>query len=131
MAARTDTPATKAIEWLVEQLSAASTTGWWADKLGALGTSKPAYTFTAASTPSTPTPAAADNGALDRALERAARAESAANALTDRVTHLESELQMLKRSHERLAAHLEEAVGPHEEGAHKQHWWSRLAHPST
>ena len=122
MAVRTETSATKAMEWMVDQLSAASNSGWWAEKLTALTTSSPAYKTTAVSAPSMPRSSPTVD---DIAREQAARAESDVTSLSHRVTELETELGLLKRSYEKLAAHLEEAVGPHEEGEHRSHWWSR------
>jgi hypothetical protein len=57
--------------------------------------------------------------------EQAAWAEAAVDILEKRVGQLESDLGALRQSQQDIARHLEEAVGPAGEGAHRQHWWSR------
>ncbi len=133
MSLNSNSQATKAVEWVVEKLSDASTSGWFTEKLNALANSSPAYLTGAvvssqAQAPSYAAPPAASgvsSGELNAVRDAADRAESTAQALAGRVAKLEDQMRGLRKSMEQLAAHVEEAVGPHEEGAHKQHWWSR------
>jgi hypothetical protein len=129
----------KAVEWMVDKLVVAADSGWWAEKLTTLANSAPAYLKGASALAPAPAPApsysappppSAPSGVsqadLDAVRDAAAKAESAAQALAGRVADLEDQVRQLHKSQEQLAAHVEEAVGPHEEGAHKAHWWSRL-----
>lgn len=121
----TESQTTKALEWAVERISAASQSGWWIDRLTALSSSVPAYKSPAYKSTATATVGGNHTAAAEEARRQAARAEAAADGLRARVTALESELADLRQRHDELAAHLEAAVGPSSEGAHKQHWWSR------
>ncbi len=132
MSLNSNSQATKAVEWVVEKLSVASTSGWFTEKLNALATSAPAYLTGAvaqsqsqAPSYSPPPASGVSSGELNAVRDAADRAESTAQALAGRVAKLEDQMRGLHKSMEQLAAHVEEAVGPHEEGAHKQHWWSR------
>ncbi len=126
----------KAVEWMVDKLIVAADTGWWAEKLTTLANSAPAYLKGSSALAPAPTPAPTYSAPppssgvrqadLDAVRKKAVQAESAAQALAKRVVALEEQIRQLRKSQEQLAAHLEEAVGPHEEGAHKEHWWSRL-----
>ena len=142
MSSDSGSQATKAVEWMVEKLVVAADSGWWTEKLNALANSSPAYLKVAsalapASAPAPsqsqsapPPPSGVSRADLDTVREAAAKAESAAQALAGRVSDLEEQIRELRKSQEQLAAHVEEAVGPHEEGAHKAHWWSRLTSSS-
>ena len=114
MATSTETQATKALEWVVEKITVAQQNGFWMDRLAQVTTSKPAY-LTALT--------GGSSGADDSG--RAARAEAAVQKLAAKVTDLEAQIVSLNQRHDALAQHLEEAVGPHTEGEHKSHWWSR------
>ena len=129
----------KAVEWMVEKLIVAADSGWWAEKLNTLANSAPAYLKGASALAPAPAPAPSysapprqsppsgvSQSDLDGVRDAAAKAESAAQALAGRVADLEQQIRQLGKAQEQLAAHVEEAVGPHEEGAHKEHWWSRL-----
>lgn len=112
---------TKALEWMVEKLSEAKANGYYLDKIAAMpmiGSAPTIAGFTSAQ-PSAPG-GGASRADLDRAVDRAARAEAQVVALTSRVDKLEQDLLA-------LGNHLEEAVGSYEEGDHKSHWWSRRA----
>ena len=106
-----DSQTTRAVEWMVERLTAASQSGYWSEKIASLTSSSPAYL-----TPSSRATLPASGGGVDRA---------AVDALSARVAKLEKELADLRASQEQLAVHVEEAVGPQAEGEHKIHWWSR------
>jgi hypothetical protein len=131
MGVNSGSQATKAVEWVLDRLAVASTSGWWSEKLSALANSAPAY-LTGASAPAqapayspAPAPSGVSSAEFDALRQSAAQTESTAQALAGRLAELEDQVRQLRKSHEELAAHLEEAVGPHEEGAHKQRWWSR------
>ncbi len=114
----TDNQTTKALEWMVEKVAEAKANGYWLDKIASFSAfgSAPGAVRTAG-----PAPAAgqgASQADVDRAVDRAARAEAQVVALANRVEKLEGELQA-------LSTHLNEAVGSYEEGEHKSHWWSR------
>ncbi|MGH9035666.1 MAG: hypothetical protein ACRD0O_07860 [Acidimicrobiia bacterium] len=115
-----DNQTTKALEWMVEKVAEAKANGYWLDKIASFSAfgSGPgaARTVMQTSAPS----GGASQADVDRAVDRAARAEAQVVALGNRVEKLEKELQA-------LATHLEEAVGSYEEGEHKSHWWSRKA----
>lgn len=113
MATSTETQTTKALEWVVERITAAQQNGFWMDRLAQVTASKPAY-LTALTGGSS-----GDDGG------RAARAEAAVQKLSAKVSDLEAQIASLNQRHDALAQHLEEAVGPHTEGEHKSHWWSR------
>ena len=113
MATSTETQATKALEWVVERISVAQQNGFWMDRLAQVTSSKPAYLSGLTGSSS-----GGDDG-------RAARAEAAVQKLSAKVADLEAQITSLNQRHEALAQHLEEAVGPHTEGEHKSHWWSR------
>ncbi len=117
MSVGTDNQTTKALGWMVEKLSEAKANGYWLDKIASMPVlgSAPA---TAVQARSPATAGGVSQADLDRAIDRAARAEAQVVALTDRVEKLEQDLQS-------IATHLEEAVGSYEEGEHKSHWWSR------
>lgn len=102
------TTATKAVEMVVKALDDASKNGWYLNKISSLTTSRPAYTLPPSRPAGAPLSPDGDVGAL-----------------STRVNRLEQELAGLKQELKSVAAHLEEAVGPHHEGAHKNHWWSR------
>ncbi len=120
MSVGTNDQATKAVEWMVKKLAEAKANGYWLDKVSSFSAfgSGPAAARTIVQTRSPGPPGSVGQGDLDRAIDRAARAEAQVVALTERVDRLEREL-------EGLAIHLEEAVGSYEEGEHKSHWWSR------
>jgi hypothetical protein len=132
MSPESNSTATKAVEWVVEKLTVASTSGWFTEKLSALASSSPAY-LSGASAPAptqaysapAPAPSGVTSAELDAVRGAADRAESTAQALAGRVAKLEDQIRQLRKAQEQLGAHLEEAVGPHEEGAHKVHWWAR------
>lgn len=114
-----DDNATRALEWMVTKLEQAKSNGYYLDKISTMSV------FPAGRQAYAPSPSASVTGSggasqadVDAALARASKAESEVSALSDRVAKLEKELRG-------LATHLEEAVGPHEEGEHKTHWWSR------
>lgn len=115
-----DNQTTKALEWMVEKLSEAKANGYWLDKISSISVlgSAPAMARAAAPAGSSAPAGGVTQADLDRAVDRAARAEAQVVALSNRVEKLEQELQS-------LATHLEEAVGSYEEGEHKSHWWSR------
>ena len=81
---------TRAVEWMVERLTAASQSGFWAEKIAGLTSSSPAY-LTTASRPTLP----ASGTGVDRA---------AVDALSARVAKLEKELEALRASHEHLVS---------------------------
>ncbi len=85
-----DSQTTKALEWMVERLSAASQSGFWSEKIASLTSSSPAY-LTATYRPTLPAP----GGGADRA---------AIDALSARVARLEKELEALRASHEHLVS---------------------------
>jgi hypothetical protein len=122
MSVGTNDQATKAVEWMVEKLAEAKANGYWLDKVSSLSAfgSAPAAARTMVETRPSGPPGGVSRADVDRAVDRAARAETQVVALTNRVEKLEQELQT-------LATHLEEAVGSYEEGEHKSHWWSRRA----
>jgi hypothetical protein len=133
MSPESNSTATKAVEWVVEKLTVASTSGWFTEKLSALANSSPAYLSGGASAPA-PTqgysaPASAPSGVskaeLDAVRDAASRADSTAQALAGRVAKLEDQIRQLRKAQEELSSHLEEAVGPSGEGAHRAHWWSK------
>ena len=134
MSTTTDTQTSKALEWAVEKLSVASQNGWYLDKIVQLSSSAPKYLMPGASTP-TPVrapaaPPASNNGGAvtDDARRQLAEATVVITSLKTRVTALEADVAMLKRAQKSLSTHIEEAVGPHSDGEHKQHWWSRRHH---
>jgi hypothetical protein len=125
MGATTATPGSQALEWVLQKVSDASKNGWYLDKVSSLASSKPAYLNGFTAQPPAPMPAAAPSASggvsqaeLDRVADRAAKAEGIANGLGARVASLEKELALLR-------SHVEEAVGPDQEGEHKSHWWGR------
>lgn len=120
MSVGTDTQTTKAFEWMVEKLSVAKANGYWLDRIASMPVlgSVPATARTSVQARSPAPGGGVSRADLDRAIDRAARAEAEVVALSGRVDRLEREL-------EALSVHLEEAVGSYEEGEHKAHWWSR------
>jgi hypothetical protein len=128
----TDTQTSKALEWAVEKISVASQNGWYLDKIMQLSTSAPKYLMPGASAPApvrAPAPPASNgSAATDDTRRQLAEATAAITSLEARVASLEADVSMLKKAQKSLSAHLEEAVGPHSEGEHKQHWWSRRHH---
>lgn len=113
MATSTETQATKALEWVVERITAAQQNGFWMDRLAQVTASKPAYLTSLT------------GGSSSAGDSRAARAEAEVQKLSAKVADLEAQITSLNQRHEALAQHLEEAVGPQSEGDHKSHWWSR------
>jgi flagellin-like hook-associated protein FlgL len=118
----TDNQTTKALEWMVEKVAEAKANGYWLDKIASFSAfdSAPGAARTFVSAPAATAGQGASQADVDRAVDRAARAEAQVVALGNRVEKLEKDVQA-------LATHLEEAVGSYEEGEHKSHWWSRKA----
>ncbi len=90
--------ATKALEWMVEKLADAKANGYWLDKVSSLSTfgSAPAAARTMVDTRSAAPPGGVTKADLERAIDRAARAEAQVAALTARVEKLEAELHAVE-----------------------------------
>ncbi len=122
MGATKDSPATQVLEWAVGKLSEVSKTDW-VEKLSSRGSSRPAYlrdgVLTARSAPAAVGSVGREE--LDRALDRADRAEARADGLAQRVAELEQELTGLRPGPAGDAGD----PGDPGEDHHKSHWWSR------
>lgn len=89
---------TKALEWMVEKLAEAKANGYWLDKVGSFSAfgSAPAVARTMVETRPPGPPGGISPGDLNRAVERAARAEAEVAALTKRVERLEASLEAVE-----------------------------------